>query len=32
VKAQMFDIILGLVVATGIFGFLILALWRPGQF
>ncbi|OWJ69452.1 potassium-transporting ATPase subunit F [Haematobacter massiliensis] len=28
----MFDIILGLAVSAGIFGFLLLALIRPGRF
>ncbi|WP_442773219.1 K(+)-transporting ATPase subunit F [Paenirhodobacter enshiensis] len=28
----MFDIILGLAVAAGVFGFLILALLRPDRF
>ncbi|MGO4853037.1 hypothetical protein [Phaeovulum sp. W22_SRMD_FR3] len=31
-EGQMFDIILGLAVAAGMFGFLILALARPGRF
>ncbi|OJY28378.1 potassium-transporting ATPase subunit F [uncultured Gemmobacter sp.] len=28
----MFDIILGLAAAVGVFGFLVLALIRPGRF
>ncbi|WP_206363652.1 K(+)-transporting ATPase subunit F [Sinirhodobacter huangdaonensis] len=31
-EGGMFDIILGLAVATGVFGFLILALLRPDRF
>lgn len=31
-ESGMFDIILGLAVSAGIFGFLLLALIRPGRF
>jgi K+-transporting ATPase KdpF subunit len=32
VRQAMFDIILGLATAAGVFGYLILALLRPGRF